>query len=84
MIRVEVDRVADACGFGVPLMQVVGERPQREAWLAKHDDDSLRRYVEQKNSSLDRRAASLLEVARARRRGLPLAARGTIEPWSEH
>ena len=51
VIRVEVDRVADACGFGVPLMQIVGERPQREAWLAKHDEDSLRSYVEQKNSS---------------------------------
>ena len=51
VIRVEVDRVADACGFGVPLMQIVGERPQREAWLAKHDEDSLREYVEQKNSS---------------------------------
>jgi hypothetical protein len=50
VIRVEVDRVADACGFGVPLMELVGERPQRDAWLAKHDEDSLRAYMERKNA----------------------------------
>jgi hypothetical protein len=51
VIRVEIDRVSDACGFGVPLMEIVGERPQRDAWLAKHDDESLRAYMEQKNST---------------------------------
>jgi hypothetical protein len=51
VIHVEVDGVSSSCGFGVPLMDVVGERPQREAWLAHHDDASLQAYVEQKNSS---------------------------------
>ena len=51
VIRVEIDRVSDACGFGVPLMQVVGERPQREAWLASHDDASLREYMQRKNTT---------------------------------
>ena len=32
-------------------MQVVGERPQREAWLAHHDDASLREYMERKNTT---------------------------------
>lgn len=51
VIRVQIDRVSDACGFGVPLMQVVGERPQREAWIAHHDDASLQAYMQQKNST---------------------------------
>ena len=51
VIRVAIDRVSDACGFGVPLMQVVGERPQGEAWLAHHTTDSLRTYVTRKNST---------------------------------
>lgn len=50
VIRVELDRVSDSCGFGVPLMELVGERPQRDAWLARHDESSLRAYVEDKNS----------------------------------
>jgi hypothetical protein len=51
VIRVAIDRVSDACGFGVPLMEVVGERPQREAWLAHHDEDSLRAYMRRTNST---------------------------------
>jgi hypothetical protein len=51
VIRVAIDRVSDACGFGVPLMQIVGERPQGEAWLAHHGTDSLREYVTRKNST---------------------------------
>ena len=41
-IRVHVDRVSDSCGYGVPLMEYVGERPQREAWVAKKGADGLR------------------------------------------
>jgi predicted pyridoxine 5'-phosphate oxidase superfamily flavin-nucleotide-binding protein len=51
VIRVAIDRVSDACGYGVPLMEHIAERPQREAWLAKHDEDSLRAYMERKNST---------------------------------
>ena len=29
VIAVEVDRVADSCGYGVPLMSYQGERPSR-------------------------------------------------------
>src|SRR4051795_11173500 len=43
VIRVHVDRIADSCGFGVPLMEYVGQRPQRDAWLASKDEESLRR-----------------------------------------
>jgi hypothetical protein len=49
-IRVHVDRIADSCGYGVPLMDYAGERPQRDAWLAKKGADGLRAYVAEKNA----------------------------------
>ena len=49
-IRVHVDRISDSCGYGVPLMQYAGERPQRNAWLAKKSADGLRAYVVEKNT----------------------------------
>jgi hypothetical protein len=49
-IRVHVDRVSDSCGYGVPLMEYVSERPQREAWVAKKGADGLREYVAEKNA----------------------------------
>ena len=49
-IRVHVDRIADSCGYGVPLMEYVGERPQREAWLEKKGDAGIRGYVREKNA----------------------------------
>jgi pyridoxamine 5'-phosphate oxidase-like protein len=35
VVRVEVTRVADSCGYGVPLMAVEGSRPHFDAWAAK-------------------------------------------------
>jgi hypothetical protein len=49
-ILVRVDRVSDSCGFGVPLMEYVGERPQREAWLASKGAEGVREYVGEKNT----------------------------------
>jgi hypothetical protein len=49
-IRVHVDRVSDSCGYGVPQMEYVGERPQREAWLAKKGAEGVREYVAEKNA----------------------------------
>lgn len=51
VIRVEIDRISDSCGFGVPLMEHLGERSQRGAWLAKHDEKSLRAYMERTNTT---------------------------------
>jgi hypothetical protein len=51
VIRVEVDRVSDSCGFGVPLMEYVGGRPQREAWLASKGAEGVRDYVAEKNAA---------------------------------
>ena len=54
IIRVDVDRIADSCGYGVPLMTYVGERPQSRAWaerkLAKEGPSALDDYMAEKNA----------------------------------
>jgi hypothetical protein len=55
VIRVDIDRIADSCGFGVPLMTYVGERPQSRAWaerkLAKQGPTALDDYMAEKNAA---------------------------------
>jgi hypothetical protein len=34
VIRVEVERIADSCGYGVPLLAFEAHRPHAEAWVA--------------------------------------------------
>ena len=54
VVRVEIDRISDSCGYGVPLMEYVGERPQRALWLERKGADGVRDYVRDKNAlSLD-------------------------------
>jgi pyridoxamine 5'-phosphate oxidase-like protein len=54
IIDVSVERIADSCGFGVPLMAYEGERPQSLAWaetkLAKGGPRALEDYVAEKNA----------------------------------
>jgi hypothetical protein len=54
VIRVEVERIADACGYGVPLMDYRGERPQARAWaerkLAQGGPGALEDYKAEKNA----------------------------------
>lgn len=33
VIVAELERIADSCGYGVPLLSYAGERPQMQAWL---------------------------------------------------
>ncbi len=35
VVVVDVERIADSCGYGVPLMDYQGERPHMEAWAEK-------------------------------------------------
>jgi hypothetical protein len=50
-ILVELDRISDSCGYGVPLMQLEGGRPQQPKWAAKHRrDGSFDAYVREKNA----------------------------------
>lgn len=51
VIVVELTRVSQSCGFGVPLFKYEGERPQLEAWVKQKGPDGLKSYRENKNSS---------------------------------
>ncbi len=58
IVLVQVTRVADSCGYGVPLMHEQGSRPHSDAWAAKKlrvgGPDALTRYQEERNRvSLD-------------------------------
>jgi len=53
VIDVEVARIADSCGFGVPRMAYQGERDQLPRWAEtqerKHGPDALRGYAQKVN-----------------------------------
>ena len=48
-VRIHVERISDSCGYGVPLLEFVAERPQRGLWLERKGDDGVRDYVREKN-----------------------------------
>ena len=51
VIRVDVERIADSCGYGVPFMRYDGKRTQYDAWMDKKlRDDALDAYVAEKNA----------------------------------
>jgi hypothetical protein len=58
IIVAHLDRIADSCGYGVPLMRLEGERPHSDAWAAKKvrtgGDGALTDYQRENNTiSLD-------------------------------
>jgi hypothetical protein len=54
IIVVEILRVNDSCGYGVPFFKYEGERTQLAAWARKKGPDRLKAYREEKNRrSLD-------------------------------
>jgi hypothetical protein len=70
VIRIDVERIADSCGYGVPVMEHVGTRPQYPAWaeakVRKGGQGALADYVAEKNArSID---------------GLPAVDVGDLEP----
>jgi hypothetical protein len=54
IVVVDLERVSDSCGYGVPLMSYEGARPHQNAWAAKRlrvgGPDALLDYQRQKNS----------------------------------
>ena len=51
VIRVDVERVSDSCGYGVPLLRFDGKRTQYDAWVDKKvRDGALDDYVAEKNA----------------------------------
>jgi hypothetical protein len=58
IVKVDVTRIADSCGYGVPLMSYEGDREHARLWAQKRlrtdGPDALRRYQADKNAvSLD-------------------------------
>jgi hypothetical protein len=52
LIHVEVERIADSCGYGVPLMSFEGTRPQQAAWQQKMvRNGGFDAYVAEKNAA---------------------------------
>ena len=54
IIVVTVERIADSCGYGVPLMSFEGERPHMEAWAEKKlrsgGEAAIDAYMAEKNA----------------------------------
>src|SRR3954451_22651592 len=54
IVVVDVTRIADSCGYGVPLMAFQGTRPHQDAWAAKKlrtgGPDALEAYQREKNA----------------------------------
>jgi hypothetical protein len=55
IVLVEVERVADSCGYGVPLMRYEGGRSQQLAWIENKlrtgGPDALAEYVADRNAT---------------------------------
>jgi len=53
VVIIDVDRIADSCGYGVPLMEPVGDRPQQALWverkLKQGGEDAIAAYRAQHN-----------------------------------
>jgi hypothetical protein len=54
IVQIDIDRVADSCGYGVPRMRYDGERRQLAEWtdnrLRKHGSDAIQQYQREKNT----------------------------------
>jgi hypothetical protein len=53
IVLVAVDRIADSCGYGVPLMSYEGEREHMEAWAEKKmriGPEAIEEYKAEKNA----------------------------------
>jgi hypothetical protein len=54
VIDVEVSRIADSCGYGVPLMSFQADRDRLDEWAQNRGPEGLVRYRAEKNAvSLD-------------------------------
>jgi hypothetical protein len=49
VIVLEVDRIADSCGYAVPRYEYVGDRPQLNEWCEKKGPEGVREYQTRKN-----------------------------------
>jgi hypothetical protein len=45
IVRAELERISDSCGYGIPLYRFEAERTQLAEWSARKGPDGLRDYV---------------------------------------
>ncbi|NRA04536.1 MAG: pyridoxamine 5'-phosphate oxidase family protein [Myxococcales bacterium] len=50
VIRIDVERISDSCGFGVPRFSYQGERSTLAEWAARKGETGLRRYQREHNA----------------------------------
>ncbi len=50
IVRIRVGRVQSSCGFGVPLMSLVGQRSELQAWAEKRGEAGLEEYRRKNNA----------------------------------
>lgn len=54
VVVLEVERIADSCGYGVPRFEFVADRPQLTDWCEKKGAEGVREYRARKNrASID-------------------------------
>jgi len=51
IVRVPVKRIADSCGYGVPLYRYEGERDQLGAWTERKGADGIEAYKQENNAT---------------------------------
>jgi hypothetical protein len=51
IVVIDVERIADSCGYAVPQMEPAGERDMLEQWTGRKDRDDLIRYREEHNAA---------------------------------
>ncbi len=51
VVVVDLERISDSCGYGVPLMSFDGHRPTMDEWAARKGAEGIERYWAEKNSS---------------------------------
>jgi hypothetical protein len=50
IVRIAVSRIAESCGYGVPLLAFQGHRPQLRDWADRKGEKGLLQYQKEKNS----------------------------------
>lgn len=51
IVVVDVERISDSCGYGVPVYRYEGERTQLPAWAGRKGEDGLASYQQEKNAA---------------------------------
>jgi len=50
IVKIEVTRISDSCGYGVPLFRYEGERDQMQRWAERKGAEGIDAYKKEKNA----------------------------------